>query len=202
MVICKLFERKSKLFGKAFPLWPRKQTKARRILYGAFCADRSPIFFQEMGPLPPELMSLADELASLGGGNARVGSAAVLCSVRQVSPGSSSIVETKAGGSVVCVCDPRMPRGTPEAQAVREFRVSVGGTIEHSADYVAEADEAAAQLFDTAGASALEWLLAGFSSSVLAIGESGSGKTRALFGPRVRSSSGRSCAARLDAGLL
>ena len=56
--------------------------------------------------LPEELLSLADELASLGGGDARVGQASVLCRVRPAAPGNFTVVETEPLGSemsTVCV---------------------------------------------------------------------------------------------------
>lgn len=123
----------------------------------------------------------------MGGGDARVGTGSVICRVRRAPPNSVDIVETAPLGTemkTVRVRNPSCPPGTPEAQAIRQFFVSPGGALEHSAEHIAEPDEAAVHLFDTAGSSALEWLLSGFSSSVIAMGEAGSGKSHALFGPR------------------
>ena len=110
--------------------------------------------------LPPNLTALAEELHALGGGDARVGAASVLCRIRPAQPGAVSVVETEPLGSemsLVRVRDPRCPKDTPEAEAVRKFRVSAGGALEHSVDHIADADEAATHLYEAAGASALEW---------------------------------------------
>ena len=137
--------------------------------------------------LTPELLELAEELELLGGGgDARVGYAQVLCRVRPPSARSVRVVTAEPEGCVVHVRDPRCPEETPEADAVRRFRVSPGGVIGAANDDSLgreRAFAAAEGLFEAAGASALEWLLSGFSSAVVAAGESGSGKTFALFGP-------------------
>ena len=137
--------------------------------------------------LTPELLELAEELELLGGGgDARVGYAQVLCRVRPPSVRSVRVVTAEPEGCVVHVRDPRCPEETPEADAVRRFRISPGGVIGAANDDSLgreHAFAAAEGLFEAAGASALEWLLSGFSSAVIAAGESGSGKTFALFGP-------------------
>ena len=115
--------------------------------------------------LAPEALALAAELESLGGGEARVGSGSAIACVR---PAAAPVVAAR--GERVLVRDPRCPADTPEAAAVRKFRISA-------------AADGPDEIFDEAGAPAIEWLLAGFSTATVALGESGSGKSHALFGP-------------------
>ena len=139
--------------------------------------------------LTDDLVELAEELEQLGGGgDARVGRAQVICRVRPPAAADSVRVVSaeEPDGCVVHVRDPRCPDETPEAQAVRRFSVSPGGVLCGANDnglHREQAEASAEALFETAGAGALEWLLEGFSSAVIASGESGSGKTFALFGP-------------------
>ena len=55
--------------------------------------------------IPTGLLDLSAELDSLGGGDARIGEAAVYCRVRPAEPGDETIVD--ADGSHVLVHDPR-----------------------------------------------------------------------------------------------
>ena len=125
--------------------------------------------------IPTGLLDLSAELDSLGGGDARIGEAAVYCRVRPAEPGDETIVD--ADGSHVLVHDPRGRADAPSQQSVRRFRVS--------ADAALDPDERGSQaaLFDSLGNAALEWVLQGFNATVVAHGETGSGKTHSLFGP-------------------
>ena len=130
--------------------------------------------------LPAESESidaLVAELEALGGGDARIGLSTVVCISRPCTRGAVRIVETVTGGDVASVHDPRCPDDVPEQQAIRRFPVTRGGAIDGG-----DAN-APTVLFQTVGTSVLEWLLAGFSSAIIAAGEAGSGKTHALFGP-------------------
>ena len=100
--------------------------------------------------IPTGLLDLSAELDSLGGGDARVGEAAVYCRVRPAEPGDETIVD--ADGSHVLVHDPRGRADAPSQQSVRRFRVS--------ADAALDPDERGSQaaLFDSLGNAALEWL--------------------------------------------
>ena len=82
------------------------------------------------GPLPAELIELAAELESLGGGDARVGFGAVLCSVRAPQPGTLMIVE--AEGDVIRVRDPRANGVAAPAPGGRWLEG--GGRLPHFSD--------------------------------------------------------------------
>ena len=120
---------------------------------------------------------MSEELEALGGGDARVGEAAVFCRVAAAADRSEeSVVTCEGEGRHVYVRDPRCPEDTPEEQAVRRYRVSEGGAVD------AEDDAATDVLFEGLGCDALDWVLSGFNAAIIAHGESGSGKTQAMFG--------------------
>ena len=172
--------------------------------------------------IPAGLLDLSAELDALGGGDARIGEAAVYCRVRPGEPGDEMIVGVD--GNHVLVHDPRGRADAPtQQQSVRRFRVS--------ADAALDPDERGSQaaLFESLGNAALEWvlqacaphraplsdppcplphahpsprlqlppspqpsrsdpragarMLQGFNATVVAHGETGSGKTHSLFGP-------------------
>ena len=96
-----------------------------------------------------ELLALSDELASLGGGDTSIGECAVYFRPRPANPGEGVCVSTEE--SAVLVRDPRCPADTPAQQAVRRFRVSAGAAL--------GADASQAELADSLGAHALDWVL-------------------------------------------
>ena len=113
-----------------------------------------------------DLDALASELESLGGGDARVGVGASFALVRPTS--GASVVATH--GETILVRDPKCPAHTPEHDAVRRFSATASPV-------------GSAEVFASVGAPALDSLLDGFSTAIVAMGEAGAGKSHALFGP-------------------
>ena len=149
-----------------------------------------------------ELAELGAELESLGGGVATRGSGgdggsgggqaapvavarlevAAVC-LRCAKGGGSydGIVHEGDGGDLegtsVAVYDPRVREGTPVAEARRVFGVDATALC-------ADVRANAAALQRAVALPAVRWLLDGFSVAILAQGESGTGKTRALLDGR------------------
>jgi hypothetical protein len=126
-------------------------------------------------PVPHELIELSDELDALGGGDARIGEAAVYCRIRPAEATEDTIVGVDSRH--VLVHDPRSGADAPAQSSVRRFRVTPDAAL--------DPDERGSQaaLFECLGNEALEWVLQGFNATVIAHGEAGSGKTYSLFGP-------------------
>jgi hypothetical protein len=139
-----------------------------------------------MAGVPDELVDLSAELESLGGGDTRVGEAAVYCRIRPIEPGlgEPQVVTVGGTGSHVLVRDPHSAEGMPVQQALRRYRVSAGGAIggpEANAPGAGGATQA--DVFASLGADVFEWWLSGFNATLIAHGQSRSGKTHTLFGP-------------------
>ena len=123
--------------------------------------------------IPQELIELTEELDALGGGDTRIGEATVYCRIRPAQPGEETVAA--ADGGHVLVRDHRSAPDAPAQQSVRRFRVSAALDPETAASQEA--------LFEVLGSEALRWVLDGFNATVIAHGETGSGKTYTLFGP-------------------
>ena len=145
-----------------------------------------------MQRMTPELLAMADELDSLGGGDARVVEAQAFCHIAPPIGRAPAIIQIEPEADTLHVFDPHCPDGAPEAQAVRRFRLSPGGVPD---PHVPPLES----LFGGCGASALDSVLSGFNAAVVVVGESGVGKTRALFGDTQESAApGGLCAQLLD----
>ena len=130
-------------------------------------------------PLNSHVLALSAELDALGGGDARVGEADVCCRVRPADQRETSIVTSGEGGGLAIVRDPRCPAELPAQQAFRRYRLSPEGLL--------GADSAAAgvsqpELWESFGRRAFDWWVAGWNATVVAHGETGSGKTLSLLG--------------------
>ena len=112
--------------------------------------------------VPDDLVLLTEELERLGGGDARVGEIDVIVRVAPSKTEENASVHVQRG-NVVVVQDEQSD-SSHEATA--------------SLDENATEDD----VFDSIGAPAVEWLWDGFNSSIVASGESGSGKSYTLVG--------------------
>ena len=117
------------------------------------------------------------QLSQLGGSDlARVGTGSVWVRVAPAAPEAPGAPEPETVVGVdeghVVVRDPREPVDAPSSQNYRRFRVS--GTF--------GADASQGDVHETIGVPAVDWLLDGFNSTLVAFGEVGTGKTHSLFG--------------------
>lgn len=139
-----------------------------------------------MPGVPDELVELSAELEALGGGDTRVGEAAVYCRIRPIEPGLAEpqVVTVGSTGSHVLVRDPHSAEGVPVQQALRRYRVSAGGAIGGpEANAPGGGGATQADVFASLGADVFDWWLSGFNATLIAHGQSRSGKTHTLFGP-------------------
>ena len=98
--------------------------RGSHLTTGVLRPDKLVSDMASQGPVPGALVSLSAELEALGGGDTRIGDAAVYCSV--VPSAEPSIVSVGAGSNHVLVRDPRCPANVPMQQAVRRYRISAG----------------------------------------------------------------------------
>jgi hypothetical protein len=136
--------------------------------------------------VPDELVDLSAELEALGGGDTRVGEAAVYCRIRPIEVGLAEpqVVTVGSTGSHVLVRDPHSAEGVPVQQALRRYRVSAGGGIGGpEANAPGGGGATQADVFASLGADVFDWWLSGFNATLIAHGQSRSGKTHTLFGP-------------------
>jgi len=120
-----------------------------------------------------QLSSLSDELEALGG-STRVSryDVCLLVGPRPEGREAPSIVRRRGAG--VVVRDPRAPADTPSGQCERSFALP--------AVFDAHADPAHAALAQHVSQRVASDLVNGFNASVVAFGQSGTGKTHALLG--------------------
>ena len=130
-------------------------------------------------PLPDDLRSMADELESLGGGDARVGQCEVLVRVRpELARGASDDDARDLAGrksvwaerDTVLLQDPTVPAD--------EARVGDEHLRRYRCTLALPAETSQRTMHVVLGANVLDWLWAGFNGSVLCMGEAGSGKVR------------------------
>jgi hypothetical protein len=108
--------------------------------------------------LPKELVSMSKELDAMGGGDARVGKTEVYCRVVTPLHSTDDKIISLDGGLVI-LRDPRVAPTTPQIHATRKYYVS--GILPPEQD----------ETYYTMGVLVLDWLLAGFNSMVLAVGQ-------------------------------
>ena len=119
--------------------------------------------------VPDELFLLTEELERLGGGDARVGEIEVIV---RVSPSSNSLGGGNGGETSVHV--------QTDGKRVMILDEETDSTYETTATLGEMATED--DIFETIGEPAVEWFWDGFNASIIATGESGSGKTFTLHG--------------------
>ena len=117
--------------------------------------------------VPDELFLLTEELERLGGGDARVGEIEV---VVRVSPSSNTVIGGGDGGVQVQTNGKRIMLVDEETDSLHEATATLG-------ERATEDD-----VFEIVGEPAVEWFWDGFNASIIANGESGSGKTFTLHG--------------------
>ena len=116
--------------------------------------------------VPDDLFLLTEELERLGGGDARVGEIEV---VVRLSPASNTAskgvsgVQVKSDGRHITILDDE-------------------SDSRYAASSVLDEKSTEDDVFDTVGASAVQWFWDGFNTAIIANGESGSGKTYTLHG--------------------
>ncbi|KAL0034025.1 hypothetical protein WJX79_004031 [Trebouxia sp. C0005] len=122
--------------------------------------------------LTPELLAMSQELEDLGGGDARIGKAYVCCVIAPTTP-ALSILQPVIGG--LSVLDPREAGASKHTCKLFPLPAHIQGQVRDG------------QSAGLTGQAAAEWVLEGFSATVLAFGQSGTGKSSTLFGPQCNS---------------
>jgi hypothetical protein len=131
-----------------------------------------------------QLLEMSAELEALGGGDARIGRTQVYC--RICPPPLCGTNETDAvvsyGAGHIAVRDPSCPSEMcPAAQSVRRFKVTSPLPPDCRQSSLFEGGrEGGAE--GGLGREALEWFVDGFNASIVAFGQTGTGKTYSLYG--------------------
>ena len=126
------------------------------------------MFLMIRGPLTAALVSRSQELEMMGGGDTRIGKHNVVVRLRPPRQGSGHGA-VWAEGSKIHVADSK-------EMGAR------GGARVYSVSAALPAFATQRDLYNTVGVSALDTLWDGFNSSIIAMGQVGTGKTHCLFG--------------------
>eukprot|EP00698_Gefionella_okellyi_P000879 TRINITY_DN10768_c0_g1_i1.p1 TRINITY_DN10768_c0_g1~~TRINITY_DN10768_c0_g1_i1.p1 ORF type:complete len:831 (-),score=195.50 TRINITY_DN10768_c0_g1_i1:358-2850(-) len=119
--------------------------------------------------IPSDLRHMHDELEAMGGGDTRIAPIEVHCRIQPLPANSTPLdMCARAEGSNIIIRDLRQP------SAISERNFPVNSAL--------PANARQSDMYATLGEDALDWIWDGFNASVVAHGQTGTGKSYSLFG--------------------